>query len=47
MQLYSVHCVKLNGKAVQGRGDIRIHVADSLCSTAETNTTLQNNYTPK
>ena len=47
MQLYSVPCGKLNGKAVQGRGDICICLADSLCSTAETNTTLQNNYTTK
>ena len=27
-------------------GDICIHIADSLCCTAETNTLLQNNYTP-
>ena len=30
----------LNGKKIQGRGDICIHVIDSLCCTAETNTTL-------
>ena len=27
-------------------GDICMHIADSLCYTAETNTTLYNNYTP-
>ena len=27
-------------------GDIRMHMTDSLCYTAETNTTLQSNYTP-
>ena len=33
---------------ILGRGyeDICIHIADSLCYTAETNTTLQSNYTP-
>ena len=30
----------------RGYGDICIHIADSLCYTAETNTTLQSNYTP-
>ena len=29
-----------------GYGDIRICIADSLCYTAETNTTLKSNYTP-
>ena len=33
-------CGDLNGKEIQGRGDICIHVADALCCTAETNTTL-------
>ena len=28
------------------RGDMHIHRADSLHCTAETNTTLQSNYTP-
>ena len=28
------------------RGHIRIHIADSLCCTIETNTTLWNNFTP-
>ena len=30
----------------QEGGDICIHIADSHCCTAETNTTLQSNYTP-
>ena len=33
-------------RKVQERGDICIHVADSLHCTAEINTTLQSNYTP-
>ena len=42
---YSVLCGDQNGKEIQGKGDICIHVADSLCCTAETNTTLQSTYT--
>ena len=34
------------GREVQEGGDICIHTADSLCYTAETNTTLLSNYTP-
>ena len=34
------------GKEVQEGRDICIHIADSLCCTAETNTTLQINCTP-
>ena len=36
------------GKEKEGgpKGDIGIHTADSLCYTAETNTTLQSNYIP-
>ena len=30
----------------RGYGDICIHIADSLCYTAATNTTMQSNYTP-
>ena len=30
----------LNGKEILKRGDICVHIADSLCCTAETNTTL-------
>ena len=39
-ELYSVLCGDLNGKEIQKRGDICIRIADSLCCTAETNTTL-------
>ena len=39
-ELYSVLCGDLNGKEIQKRGDIYIHIADSLCCTAETNTIL-------
>ena len=39
-------CGDLNGKEIQKRGDMCIHIADSLRRTAETNTTLQSNYTP-
>ena len=35
----------LNRKKIQKK-DICIHIADSLCLTAETNTTLQCNYAP-
>ena len=34
------------GREVQEGGDICIHIADSLCCTVETNTTLYCNYTP-
>ena len=30
-------CGDLNGKEIQKRGDICVHIADSLCSTVETN----------
>ena len=30
----------------RGYGDICIHIADSLCCAAETNTALWSNYTP-
>ena len=33
-------CGDLNEKEIQERGDICICIADSLCYTAETNTTL-------
>ena len=39
-ELYSVICGDLNGKEIQGRGDVCIHADDSLCCIAETNTTL-------
>ena len=34
------------GREVQEGGDIYLHRADSHCSTAETNKTLERNYTP-
>ena len=37
----------LNGKEIQKSGDVCTHIADSLCCTAETNTTSLSNYTPK
>ena len=37
---YSMLCGDLNGKEIQKRGDICIRIADSLCCTVETNTTL-------
>ena len=36
----------LNGWDLE-EGDVHIRIADSLRCTAETNTTLQSNYTPK
>ena len=39
-------CGDLNGKEIQKRGDICICIADSLCCTTETNSTLWSNYTP-
>ena len=45
-ELYSVLHGDLNGKEIQNRADICICMADSFCCTAETNTTLQSNYTP-
>ena len=38
-------CGDLNGKEIQRRGDIRTCTADSLCCTAETNTTMESDYT--
>ena len=34
------------GREAQEGGDICIHMADSHCSGAETNTILESNYTP-
>ena len=39
-ELYSMLSGDLNGKEIQKRGDICIRIADSLCCTVETNTTL-------
>ena len=44
-EFYSVLCGDLN-KEIQGRRDVCTHTAGSLCCTAETNTTVLNNYTP-
>jgi len=33
-------------KEIQKRGDICPCITDALCCTAETNTTLENNWTP-
>ena len=38
--LLTVLCGDLNGNEIQKRGGMCINVADSLCCTAETNTTL-------
>ena len=46
IKLYSVLCGDLNSKETQKRGDICIHIAEALCCTVETNTTLQSNCTP-
>ena len=37
--IYSMLCGGLNGKEIQKQGDICIQTADSLCYTAESNTT--------
>ena len=34
------------GREAQDRGDICVHIADSLCHSEESNTTLCSNYTP-
>ena len=47
MELYLVLCGDVTGKQIQKRGDICLRIADSLCCTVETNTTLLSNYTPK
>ena len=39
-ELYSMLCANLNGKEIPQRGDICIHMLDSLCHIAKTNTTL-------
>ena len=39
-ELYSALCGDLNGKKIQNRGDIWLHIADSLCYAEDTNTTL-------
>ena len=39
--------VDLKGKEVQKRGDINIHIADSLCYTVETNNIVKQIYSNK
>lgn len=39
-ELYSVFSGDLEGKEIQKRRDIYIHIAESLCCTADTNTAL-------
>ena len=41
-----MHCNDLKGKEAQKGEDICVCLADSFCCMVETNTTLQNNYTP-
>ena len=38
--------MRVGGEGGSKGGDVCIHRADSLCSTAEANTPLQSNYTP-
>ena len=45
-KLYSVICGDLNRRKSKKEGIYVIHIADPLCCTAETNTTLESNYTP-
>ena len=40
-------CGDLYRKEIQNRGDIYTHIADSLCCTVETNTTLYSNKSYK
>ena len=45
--LYSVPWGGLNGKEIQKKkADICVHIADSLCCTAATNTALESNWNP-
>ena len=39
-EVYSMLCGDLNGKETQNRGGTCICITDSICCTAETNTTL-------
>ena len=42
--LYNKACYKTKKTTKKGR-DMCIHIADLLCCTAESNTTLESNYT--
>ena len=44
---YSVLCGDLNGKEIQGRRDICIHVSDSPCRTAGVNSTVKQRHYPQ
>ena len=44
--LYSVLCDSLDGRGVWGRMDTCIYMAESLCCSSETTTTLLIGYTP-
>ena len=46
MELCSMLCVRLDGRGVWGRMDTRICMAESLCYSPETTTTLLIGYTP-
>ena len=46
LPLYPMFCGDPSGKEIQKRGNVCTYIADSLCYIAETNTTLQSNYTP-
>ena len=39
-EIRTVLCGDLNGEEIQKKGDMGIHIADSLCCTVETSTTL-------
>ena len=43
----SVFCSDLYGKEIQTRGDICIHMVDSLCRTADTNNIVKRLYSNK
>ena len=44
--ILSMLCGDLSWKEFQKRGDMCIHIADSLCCTVQTNTIVENNYIP-
>ena len=44
--ILSMLCGDLSWKEFQKGGDMYIHIADSLCCTVQTNTTVENNYIP-
>ena len=46
-ELYSKVCGDLNGKEIQKRGNMCIHIADSLCCRAETNNIVKQIHSNK